>query len=212
MSELFRFPELNHDDSHASLTQRLTNSYDKGVADGYAKGLVEGKQQAKEELEIQLREEYERRAQGHLQQVREQNQQQLDALIKKFQQRLQLEEKRLSGEITELVNAISKAVLDVELSLNPQHYLRAVEQVLENLHGRDHIECIQVSEADGQWLQTQNISQIGGVDISIDESLPAGQVQFSGQSKLHLWSYSQRLEDVLEQIKPILMGEHADRD
>lgn len=210
MSELFRFPELSRDDPHSTLAQRLSNSYEKGVAQGYEQGLAEGKQQAKEEVEKQLREEFEGRAQQHSQQVQQQTQQHLDALIIRFQQRLQLEEKRLSSEIAELVNAISKAVLDAELSLNPQHYLRAVEQVLENLHGRDQIECIQVSEADGQWLQTQNISQIGGVEISIDESLPAGQVQFSGQSKLHLWSFSQRLEDVLTQIKPILTGEHAD--
>ena len=141
--------------------------------------------------------------------MQQQNQQQLDSLIGTFQQRFHLEEERLSQEIAELVSTISKAVLRVELSLNPELYLRGIEQVLESLPGHDHIETIQVSETDAKWLQTQQISEIGGVKVSNDETLPPGQVQFNGKEKLHLWSFQQSLDDVLTQIKPILLGEHA---
>jgi flagellar biosynthesis/type III secretory pathway protein FliH len=214
MAEHFRFPLLSRDELHLSLQQRLNNAseqgFDKGFDKGYAQGIVLGNQQAKEQLDELLRQEYEAKAQQQLQQVQQQNQKQLDALLKKFQQRLMLEEKHLSKEIAELVRAISEAVLDAELSLKPQHYLNAVEQVLENLHGRDRIDSIQVTEADGQWLQTQGISKIAGLFVSIDESLGSGQVQFSGESQLHLLSFSQRLEEVLAQVKHILLDVHED--
>lgn len=205
MAAHFRFPLLSRDEQHLSLQQRLDNAQEHGFGKGYAQGIALGNQQAKEQIEEVLRQEYELKAQQQLRDVQQQNQKQLDALVKKFQQRLLIEKKQISQEIYQLVAGICQAVLETELDLKPQHYLTAVEHVLENLQGRDRIDSIQVAAADGHWLQEQGISKIAGLFISIDESLSAGQVQFSGESQLHLLSFSQRLDEVLAQVKPMLL-------
>ncbi|WP_417763245.1 FliH/SctL family protein [Shewanella sp.] len=209
MSANSPFPTLDRQELLLSLDQRLQLAYERGLAEGRAEGDKQGQQTARQQLTQEMEARCQQQTEQRVEQLQQQYQQQLDSLLNGVKQQLSLQQQQLSEQLFDSLAAISQLVIEAELAIQPESYLAAIQKVLTCLQGREAISAIHVATADGEWLQTQNISQIGGVEVRVDDSLPCGQVQFDGDNQLHQLSFQQRLDEVLAQIKPMLMP-HAD--
>ncbi|KFZ38171.1 hypothetical protein HR45_06630 [Shewanella mangrovi] len=204
MSSQSPFPTLDRQELQLTTEQRLQLAFERGQAKGRAEGEKLGQQAARQQLTAEMEAQCQQQTALRVAELAQQYQQQLDQLVQGLRQQLSLQQQALSEQLFCSLEGVAQLVIDTELQLQPERYLAAIQQVLESLKGRDLISAIQVSVADGEWLQTQNISQIDGVAVRVDDSLPKGQVQFDGAHQLHQLSFRQRLDEVLAQIKPVL--------
>ncbi|MDF0535709.1 FliH/SctL family protein [Shewanella sp. A32] len=204
MSDLFQFPEIIRPESQLTLQQRLEDAYQKGVNDGRLAGEELGRQWATDELRAEMEMQCQKQLQQQKIAIEADNCQQLAQLMNGVKLQLQINSSQLSEDLYTLIRELAQTVIESELSGQPQSYLTAIERTLEALQGRDIITAISVAASDNQWLKSQGVTDIDGIPFRVDESLPAGQVQFEGETQLHQLSFRQRLAELLQQIKPIL--------
>ncbi len=200
------FPALNRNESSLTVEQRIDAAYRKGMEDGLLRGQQEGYDNAMQTLRGEMDERCQRDVQQKATQLQLQHQSKLDAVVASLQQRLVVEENILAEGLFTLLQQMVKLVLDAELSRQPQLYIQALKAGLEQLQGREQIEKIFVSVTDGQWLNTQKITQINGIDVGIDASLKTGEALFDCGNQVQQLSFDMRLDEVMQQIKPVLVN------
>ncbi|MCL1073448.1 FliH/SctL family protein [Shewanella dokdonensis] len=204
MSDLFQFPAVVRQESQLTLQQRLDDAYQKGVSDGRLAGEQQGRQRATDELRAEMEAQCQQQLQQQKLTIEADNRQQLAQLMNGVKSQLRINAAQLSEDLYTLIHELAQTVIESELSGQPQSYLTAIESTLEALQGRDIITAISVAASDNQWLKNQGVTEVDGIPFRVDESLPAGQVQFEGEAQLHQLSFRQRLSEILQQIKPIL--------
>lgn len=206
MSKPYRFPLLARTDVQKSPAELAEEAYAQGLAAGRAEastqafeqGLAQGLAQAEavatereQQLKLQLQRQY---------------QEQFNWLAQQVLKHQQLNDNQLQAQLYELICALTEQVLEFELSLNPQQLVQAVNSSLAAILPQERIESIQVAAADADRLQALNITQFGDISWQRDETLQSGTVQFSGPNQLHLLDFHQRLHDVLQQFRALLLA------
>ncbi|GGO69404.1 FliH/SctL family protein [Bowmanella pacifica] len=204
MSERFRFPALSRDVQHQSMQQRLDDAFEKGRQQGFEQGQEQGEALARQALKTEYQQQSDADVVRQMADIQAQNQARLDDFMQSLKARLRIEETQLSEELYLLLAALSKTVLDAELRQDKSLYQKAIKQVLMNLQGEDKIKRVQICAEGGAWLLEQGITQIDSVPLVLDDTVPTGQVNFCGDSQLHLLSFSQRLDEALAQLRPLL--------
>lgn len=204
MSERFRFPALSRDVQHQSMQQRLDDAFEKGRQQGFEQGQEQGEVLARQALKAEYQQQSDADVVRQMADIQAQTQARLDDFMQSLKARLRIEETQLSEELYLLLAALSKTVLDAELRQDKSLYQKAIKQVLMNLQGEDKIKRVQICAEGGGWLLEQGITQIDSVPLVLDDTVPTGQVNFCGDSQLHLLSFSQRLDEALAQLRPLL--------
>ncbi|MCH1929354.1 hypothetical protein L9G16_04105 [Shewanella sp. A25] len=200
------FPALARNESLLTIEQRIDAAYRKGLEEGLERGKQQGHEAALQALHSEMDDHCRKECQRQTELLQSEHQERLDLLVMALQNRLKLEEDTVADALFTLLQHTAQLVLEAELSQQPQVYITAIKTGLALLHGREHIDKILVSPADGQWLTDQKINQINGIEIGIDMSLKAGEALFDCGSQVQQLSFEARLEEVLQQIKQVLVN------
>lgn len=206
MTKPYRFPLLSRTNVQKTPAELAEDAYLQGVAAGQAEAVEQALQQGIAEGLAQADKIAAEREAALKHQLEQQYQQKFSWLIEQFRQQLQLNDSGLQQQLYELVTGLTEQVLEFELSVNPQQLIQAIHSTLGALSQQELISSIHVSASDAEVLTALNITHFGDVSWQRDESLPSGAVQFHGCTQLHLLDFQQRLQDVLQQFRSILMA------
>lgn len=206
MTKLYRFPLLSRTNVQKSPAELAEDAYLQGVAAGQAEAVEQALQQGIAQGLAQADEIAAEREKDLKRQLEHAYQQKFNWLAQQFRQQLQLNDSGLQQQLYALVSGLTQQVFEFELSVNPKQLTQAIDSTLKMLSQQELISSIHVSASDAEALTALNITHFGDVSWQRDESLQSGAVQFHGCTQLHLLDFQQRLQEVLQQFRSILMA------
>lgn len=202
--ETFRFPTLDKTEQHQTVQQRLEKAQQFGWQSGFDEGVKQGAQHCKDEIEKDIEARVESLVAARLAEQQSDLIQRFDNLLAASKEQLNVQSDELNRAVCELVRKVTEKVLDCELKQQPSYLLDLVEQALSLLAGKDEVTDIVFSYADEVWLSEADLS-ILSQNITFDEQLESGNVLLKGQQQTHSLSFSQRLDEVLEQAETSIL-------
>lgn len=206
MTKPYRFPLLSRTNVQKSAAELAEEAYLQGFAAGKAEAMEQALQHGIAQGLAQADELAAAREQQLHQQLQQQYQQKFTWLAQQFRQQLQQQDSGLQQQLYELVCRLTEQVLEFELSVNPQQLIHAINHTLTLLCQHEPVNSILLSSAEAEAFTALDISSFGDISWQRDDSLPSGTIQFNGGAQLHLLDFQQRLQDVLQQFRSILMA------
>ena len=204
MNQAFRFPILNKLEKKQSLVERLDAAERIGWQKGYEEGLEQGalNQQSvsQEEIKQQVQEQLADRVEAEKKLLVER----FNILFEKVNSEIAALSSDLKSDITLMITRLAEHVIDAELKTAPELRIEVVEKAMQLLSDRDIVTQIAFSSADKEWLEPKSLEGFS-VPVSFDDELVSGDVELIAEKQTHTFSFSQRLQGLIDEIAPEIL-------
>lgn len=209
MSEVFRFPTLNKGEQHQSIHERLEAAERLGWQAGYEKGLEQGAI----DKQIALGKDFDSRVDSSLKERLELEKKALvdhfNIIFEKTNKELSALSTDLKNDITLIIIKLAEFVIDRELESQPTIRIELIEKSIELLSDRDVVTKIVFSSADKKWLDSEALKNFA-IPVNFDEELVSGDVELIAEQQTHSFSFSQRLQSLLDEVIPEILRNDTD--
>ena len=209
MTEAFRFPVLNKIEQQKTLHERLEAAERAGWQSGYEKGLEQGALDKQNNLEQQVETKVETSVNERLESEKKILVDHFNVIFEKTNNELLALSTDLKNDITQIITKLAEFVIDNELKIQPEIRLGLVEKAIELLSDRDVVTKIIFSSADKEWLDSAVLKNFA-IPIQFDDELISGDVELIAEQQTHSFSFSQRLQSLLDTIIPEILRNDSD--
>lgn len=209
MTETFRFPVLNKIEQQKNLHERLEAAERAGWQSGYEKGLEQGALDKQNNLEQQIETKVETSVSERLESEKKILVDHFNVIFEKTNNELLALSTDLKNDITQIITKLAEFVIDNELKIQPEIRLELVEKAIELLSDRDVVSKIIFSSADKEWLDSAVLKNFA-IPIQFDDELISGDVELIAEQQTHSFSFSQRLQSLLDTIIPEILRNDSD--
>lgn len=209
MTETFRFPVLNKIEQQKNLHERLEAAERAGWQSGYEKGLEQGALDKQNNLEQQVETKVETSVNERLESEKKILVDHFNVIFEKTNNELLALSTDLKNDITQIITKLAEFVIDNELKIQPEIRLGLVEKAIELLSDRDVVSKIIFSSADKEWLDSAVLKNFA-IPIQFDDELISGDVELIAEQQTHSFSFSQRLQSLLDTIIPEILRNDSD--
>jgi len=209
MTEAFRFPVLNKIEQQKTLHERLEAAERAGWQSGYEKGLEQGALDKQSDLEKQIEIKVETSVNERLESEKKILVDHFNVIFEKTNNELSALSSDLKNDITQIITKLAEFVIDNELKIQPEIRLGLVEKAIELLSDRDVVTKIIFSSADKEWLDSAVLKSFA-IPIQFDDELISGDVELIAEQQTHSFSFSQRLQSLLDTIIPEILRNDSD--
>ncbi|MBH0020061.1 flagellar assembly protein FliH [Pseudoalteromonas sp. SWXJ133] len=209
MTETFRFPVLNKIEQQKNLHERLEAAERAGWQSGYEKGLEQGALDKQNNLEQQVETKVETSVNERLESEKKILVDHFNVIFEKTNNELLALSTDLKNDITQIITKLAEFVIDNELKIQPEIRLGLVEKAIELLSDRDVVTKIIFSSADKEWLDSAVLKNFA-IPIQFDDELISGDVELIAEQQTHSFSFSQRLQSLLDTIIPEILRNDSD--
>lgn len=209
MTETFRFPVLNKIEQQKNLHERLEAAERAGWQSGYEKGLEQGALDKQNNLEQQIETKVETSVSERLESEKKILVDHFNVIFEKTNNELLALSTDLKNDITQIITKLAEFVIDNELKIQPEIRLGLVEKAIELLSDRDVVTKIIFSSADKEWLDSAVLKNFA-IPIQFDDELISGDVELIAEQQTHSFSFSQRLQSLLDTIIPEILRNDSD--
>ncbi|CAM3039629.1 FliH/SctL family protein [Pseudoalteromonas distincta] len=209
MTEAFRFPVLNKIEQQKTLHERLEAAERAGWQSGYEKGLEQGALDKQNNLEQQIETKVETLVNERLESEKKILVDHFNVIFEKTNNELLALSTDLKNDITQIITKLAEFVIDNELKIQPEIRLKLVEKAIELLSDRDVVTKIVFSSADKEWLDSAVLKNFA-IPIQFDDELTSGDVELIAEQQTHSFSFSQRLQSLLDTIIPEILRNDSD--
>lgn len=209
MTETFRFPVLNKIEQQKNLHERLEAAERAGWQSGYEKGLEQGALDKQNNLEQQVETKVETSVNERLESEKKILVDHFNVIFEKTNNELLALSTDLKNDITQIITKLAEFVIDNELKIQPEIRLELVEKAIELLSDRDVVSKIIFSSADKEWLDSAVLKNFA-IPIQFDDELISGDVELIAEQQTHSFSFSQRLQSLLDTIIPEILRNDSD--
>ena len=209
MTETFRFPVLNKIEQQKNLHERLEAAERAGWQSGYEKGLEQGALDKQNNLEQQIETKVETSVNERLESEKKILVDHFNVIFEKTNNELLALSTDLKNDITQIITKLAEFVIDNELKIQPEIRLELVEKAIELLSDRDVVSKIIFSSADKEWLDSAVLKNFA-IPIQFDDELISGDVELIAEQQTHSFSFSQRLQSLLDTIIPEILRNDSD--
>lgn len=209
MTEAFRFPVLNKIEQQKTLHERLEAAERAGWQSGYEKGLEQGALDKQNNLEQQIETKVETSVSERLESEKKILVDHFNVIFEKTNNELLALSTDLKNDITQIITKLAEFVIDNELKIQPEIRLELVEKAIELLSDRDVVSKIIFSSADKEWLDSAVLKNFA-IPIQFDDELISGDVELIAEQQTHSFSFSQRLQSLLDTIIPEILRNDSD--
>jgi len=209
MTEAFRFPVLNKIEQQKTLHERLEAAERAGWQSGYEKGLEQGALDKQNNLEQQIETKVETSVNERLESEKKILVDHFNVIFEKTNNELLALSTDLKNDITQIITKLAEFVIDNELKIQPEIRLGLVEKAIELLSDRDVVTKIIFSSADKEWLDSAVLKNFA-IPIQFDDELISGDVELIAEQQTHSFSFSQRLQSLLDTIIPEILRNDSD--
>ena len=209
MTEAFRFPVLNKIEQQKTLHERLEAAERAGWQSGYEKGLEQGALDKQNNLEQQVETKVETSVNERLESEKKILVDHFNVIFEKTNNELLALSTDLKNDITQIITKLAEFVIDNELKIQPEIRLGLVEKAIELLSDRDVVTKIIFSSADKEWLDSAVLKNFA-IPIQFDDELTSGDVELIAEQQTHSFSFSQRLQSLLDTIIPEILRNDSD--
>jgi flagellar biosynthesis/type III secretory pathway protein FliH len=209
MTETFRFPVLNKIEQQKTLHERLEAAERAGWQSGYEKGLEQGALDKQNNLEQQVETKVETSVNERLESEKKILVDHFNVIFEKTNNELLALSTDLKNDITQIITKLAEFVIDNELKIQPEIRLGLVEKAIELLSDRDVVTKIIFSSADKEWLDSAVLKNFA-IPIQFDDELISGDVELIAEQQTHSFSFSQRLQSLLDTIIPEILRNDSD--
>ncbi|PCC12275.1 FliH/SctL family protein [Pseudoalteromonas sp. JB197] len=204
MSQAFRFPTLNKVEQHQSLQERLDAAQRVGWQSGFENGLEQGRLEKQAALEQQIEARVDALLQERLELEKKQFIDNFNIILDKANSELSQLSASLKTDITLIITRLAEFVIDTELQTKPEIRLELVEKAIKLLADRDLITKIIFSSLDKEWLNAESLKSFS-IAVSFDDKLASGDIELVAERQTHSFSFSQRLQSLLDEITPVIL-------
>ncbi|MEL0640967.1 FliH/SctL family protein [Pseudoalteromonas aliena] len=209
MTEAFRFPVLNKVEQQQTLHERLEAAERAGWQSGYEKGLEQGALDKQRDLEQQVEYKVETLLNERLESEKKILVDHFNVIFEKTSNELSSLSADLKNDITQIITKLAEFVIDNELTMQPKIRLELVEKAIQLLSDRDVVTKIVFSSADKEWLDSATLKDFA-IPINFDDELTSGDVELIAEQQTHSFSFSQRLQSLLDSIIPEILRNDSD--
>jgi len=209
MSQLFRFPTLNKVEQHQTLQERLDAAQRIGWQSGYEKGLEQGAIDKQIALEQEIDSRVETLLNARLESEKQHLIDHFNVIFEKTNNELSTLSTDLKSDITLIITKLAEFVIDGELKARPEIRTQLIEKAIELLSDRDVVTKIVFSSEDKKWLDSDILSNFA-IPVNFDDELISGDVELIAEQQTHSFSFSQRLQELLDEITPQILRNDSD--
>ena len=178
--------------------------FNEGKAEGFAKGEAEGKEQGYQEGLAAGQEAGHAEGLENAQQLMEEKAQIWDTLISQLDNPLEKLDEQVEVELVELATLLAKAVIQTELTTNPDVILQSLKQASEQLPFNTQQCFIMLNPEDFE----QVVSQYGETElerrnwhVQTDPNISRGSVEIKTETTSISSSIEQRIQEIFSQFE-----------